>query len=311
MGDLIYKLRESGKMKGFLPSPTERVNTFEIDYKKTQKIDFRKVLKDVLGEKEGFSLPLLSALMSWSKEGETKTALEYQSVLAFPYDQFEGIFTTVVEEAGRSNFKGKMDSDGTMVVIPESERYTQHVIIPMLKSLMTNNKLPNSYLARIGQVSTKNFNVIPEEERESIRKRVPEFPDMMLGEMAGNKNFMVAPISLEFIGKKISKALKSDVNFQQQLIGTNQNFINLFGLDVDVLDSSKVREMFIAHGIEDGAYAVAPKYLTPEFVEAICDAHRRNISDRKNRRHIDSSTGEFSEDKYRANLEKMETASEK
>ena len=81
VGDLIYKLRESGKMKGFLPSPTERVNTFEIDYKKTQKIDFRKVLKDVLGEKEGFSLPLLSALMSWSKEGETKTALEYQSVL--------------------------------------------------------------------------------------------------------------------------------------------------------------------------------------------------------------------------------------
>lgn len=311
VGDLIYKLRESGKMKGFLPSPTERVNTFEIDYKKTQKIDFRKVLKDVLGEKEGFSLPLLSALMSWSKEGETKTALEYQSVLAFPYDQFEGIFTTVVEEAGRSNFKGKMDSDGTMVVIPESERYTQHVIIPMLKSLMTNNKLPNSYLARIGQVSTKNFNVIPEEERESIRKRVPEFPDMMLGEMAGNKNFMVAPISLEFIGKKISKALKSDVNFQQQLISTNQNFINLFGLDVDVLDSAKVREMFIAHGIEDGAYAVAPKYLTPEFVTSICDAHRRNISDRKNRRHIDSSTGEFSEDKYNANLQKMETAIEK
>lgn len=176
---------------------------------------------------------------------------------------------------------------------------------------MTNNKLPNSYLARIGQVSTKNFNVIPEEERESIRKRVPEFPDMMLGEMAGNKNFMVAPISLEFIGKKISKALKSDVNFQQQLIGTNQNFINLFGLDVDVLDSAKVMEMFIAHGIEDGAYAVAPKYLTPEFVSAICDAHRRNISDRKNRRHIDASIGEFSEDKYRVNLEKMETAIEK
>ena len=311
VGDLIHKLRESGKMKGFLPSTTDRVSTFKIDYAKTQKIDFRKVLAEVLGEKEGFSLPLVTRLISWSSEDETKTALESQSVLAFPYDQLEGIITTVVEEASKTNYKGRMECDGNMVVIPENERYSQHLIIPVLKYLMTNRKLPSSYLARMGQVSTKNFEVIPEEERESIRKRVPEFPDMLLGEMAGNKNFMVTPISLEFIGKKISKPLKSDVNFQQQLISANQNFINLFGLDVDILDSSKVKEMFIQHGIEDGAYAVAPKHLTPEFITAICEAHRRNITDRKNRRHIDQTTKEFSEDKYNANLQKMEEAIEK
>ena len=307
VGDLIYKLRESGRMEGFLPSVSDRVSTFVIDYDKTQAINFREVISEVIGEKEGFSLPFLTRLMSWSKTGDTKTALEFQSVVAFPYDQFEGILATVVEEASKSSYKGKMDYDGGMNVIPEKERYTQHIIIPMLKSLISNGKLPTSYTARVGQLSSKEFELIPEEYAEKLRKRIPEFPDMKFGEMAGNKNFLARPICLEFIGSKISNALKHDLNFQQQLIATSQNFINLFGYEIDVLDSGKVGELFIKQGIKDGAYAVPVKHLTTDFVHDICEAHRRNVMDKTNSSHFDEK-GNFSEDKYNSNLVKMENS---
>ena len=312
VGDLIYKLRESGKMEGFLPSPSDRVSSFKIDYEKTQKIDFRKVLMDVLGEKEGFSLPLLSALMSWSKEGETQSALEYQSVLAFPFDQFDGIFATVVEEAARTSLNGRMECDGNMVEIPDSQRYSQHIIVPMLKSLLTNSKIPNSYLARIGHFSSNNFAILPETEINRIKERIPEFPNLKLGEMEGNRNYLVAPLFLEIIGRKIPKALKTEPNFQQQILLTSQNFINLFGIDVDVLSNERTREIFISHGINDGAYAVSPKYLTSDFIEVICEAHRKNITDKSNRRHLDrENDNKFSQAKYEKNLEKMEEAIEK
>ena len=299
--DLIYKLRESGQLEGFLPSPTDRVASFKIDYEKTQNIDFVKVLTDVLGEKEGLSLPLLSALIRWSSFGEMKANLEYQSVLAFPFGQFERVFTTVVEAASRSSFNGKMECDGNMIPIPENERYSQHLVVALIKSLFTSNSLPNSYLAYVGQFSTENFSVLPSTIIQEVQARIPEFPNISLGSGDNARNYLLVPTMLEIIGKKASDVLKSERNFQQQLLKTSQSFISFFGYNNDLLDVPKNRELFAMHGIEDGAYSVLLRYLTEDFVNDICEHHIKNLASKNHRRHIDRDTGEFSQDKYDEN----------
>lgn len=299
--DLIYKLRESGQLEGFLPSPTDRVASFKIDYEKTQKIDFVQVLTDVLGEKEGLSLPLLSALIRWSSFGEMKSNLEYQSVLAFPFGQFERVFTTVVEAASRSTFNGKMECDGNMIPIPESERYSQHLVVALVKSLFTSNSLPNSYLAYVGQFSTENFSVLPDEIIKEVQARIPEFPNINLGSGDNARNYLLVPTMLEIIGKKVSDVLKSERNFQQQLLRTSQSFISFFGYNNNLLDVPKNRELFAMHGIEDGAYSLPLRYLTEDFVNDICEHHIKNLASKNHRRHIDRDTGEFSQEKYEEN----------
>lgn len=282
LSDNFYKLMASGKFEGYLPKQGENPKTFKIDYEKTQKIDFIQSLIDVLGVKEGLSVPMVVSLMKWSINENCN--LKYQSVIAFPFNQLEGVFIDVIYDVKTEpGAAGKIAAVNEYIELDENNRYTQHLLIPVLKSLYNfPYGIPSSYEARVGGFTNANFGILPSEIIQGYAKRFSGFPDLNIGEQNGNQNILVPTAILDIIGKKVSLVMKNEPNFQDQLISTNQEFIKLFGFDADPLENETVREKFINHGLQNGAYSVRIEYLTDEFIEKICQAEAARVSDRRN-----------------------------
>lgn len=282
LSDNFYKLMASGKFEGYLPKQGENPKTFKIDYEKTQKIDFIQSLIDVLGVKEGLSVPMVVSLMKWSINENCN--LKYQSVIAFPFNQLEGVFIDVIYDVKTEpNSAGKIAAVNDYVELSENDRYTQHLIIPVLKSLYNfPYGIPSSYEARVGGFTNANFNILPQEMIAEYGKRFSNFPELNLGEQKGNQNILVPTAILDIIGKKVSLVMKNEPNFQDQLISTNQEFIKLFGLDADPLENETVREKFIAKGLQNGAYSVRLEHLTDEFVDKIIQSETARVQNKQN-----------------------------
>lgn len=246
------KLIESGKFKAFLPQVMGDMK-FKINYEETQKIDFPKTLVEVLGT-DGLSPYFLRHLMNWSKINNSKHGL--QSTLAFPIDQFDGIFVQVVEKPERDIngvFTGKY--------IPV-ETYEVHLIETLVLGAISN--IPNMY--EIGSIGLRlhELEMLPEEMKTKFVERYPNFPNLNIVIGAGNENYKLDTIYFDVIFSKVPEFLKEEPAFQQMCIAENQRAIKGF-FGIDVLATPVIMDTFISKGFDGGEFAIPTKYMNPEL----------------------------------------------